>query len=336
MNEVTPLSRRAERLLRWYPLAWRERYGSEFVDLMEQEMADAPRSATRTANIIYKGLKARLSDLGVVGDTVSPANQTRAAVATSFVFVAAFLVLALHYWSIGMNFWDDGGIKESFAVTAWLGAATVFAGILCLSVIAWVFSLLWFAGKDLIRHKTKGVATPLAVIVASIVFLVYMVYPNIRNALALQGTDWLQPGQVIKMISLETNGVLINVYGVWSHPGLRLNSGSITFALTPIVLVTFALCVARLIRRTEFSGKVIRISRRASISLSVTMLLFLVSYLGWVFSGGPPDHFHRLVDESNFMFNAELVLMIVIAALAVKTTFGQRRGRVIFPVVRDE
>ncbi len=39
---------RAARLLRWYPRAWRERYGEEFAELLIDEMEERPRSAGRT------------------------------------------------------------------------------------------------------------------------------------------------------------------------------------------------------------------------------------------------------------------------------------------------
>ena len=55
MSDITATTRHARRLLRWYPAAWRERYGDEFVDLMEQEVTDNPKSPGRTLNIAYKG-----------------------------------------------------------------------------------------------------------------------------------------------------------------------------------------------------------------------------------------------------------------------------------------
>ena len=56
--------RRATRLLRWYPPAWRERYGEEFVAHLEQEFADRPTDFRRSVNIVFKGLVARVGDLG--------------------------------------------------------------------------------------------------------------------------------------------------------------------------------------------------------------------------------------------------------------------------------
>jgi hypothetical protein len=57
----TGISRRARRLMLWYPSRWRERYGEEFAAHMEQEYADKPRSFRRTFNVAVKGTRARFS-----------------------------------------------------------------------------------------------------------------------------------------------------------------------------------------------------------------------------------------------------------------------------------
>ena len=52
MSAVTPAERHAGRLLRWYPRAWRERYGEEFAELLMEEWSERPRCARRTANVM--------------------------------------------------------------------------------------------------------------------------------------------------------------------------------------------------------------------------------------------------------------------------------------------
>jgi hypothetical protein len=59
--------KRAARLLRWYPRAWRGRYGEEFAELLTADLAERPRSAARTADVIRGGLVARLAGAGLCG-----------------------------------------------------------------------------------------------------------------------------------------------------------------------------------------------------------------------------------------------------------------------------
>ena len=58
---------RAARLLRWYPRAWRERYGEEFAELLIAEMKERPRSAGRTLDVARAGLAARFATAGLAG-----------------------------------------------------------------------------------------------------------------------------------------------------------------------------------------------------------------------------------------------------------------------------
>ena len=43
---------RAARLLRWYPEAWRSRYGEEFTELLIADIAERPRARSRTADVL--------------------------------------------------------------------------------------------------------------------------------------------------------------------------------------------------------------------------------------------------------------------------------------------
>ena len=43
--------RRVARLVRWYPRSWRERYGDELADVLEQSIAERPRSLRRAADV---------------------------------------------------------------------------------------------------------------------------------------------------------------------------------------------------------------------------------------------------------------------------------------------
>jgi hypothetical protein len=54
-------TKRARGYLRWYPSAWRERYGEEFMAHLEVELAERPTSIGRTTDIVMHGLFARLS-----------------------------------------------------------------------------------------------------------------------------------------------------------------------------------------------------------------------------------------------------------------------------------
>lgn len=62
-TDITPsaITKRAQWFLRWYPPAWRERYGDEFTAHMESELLEHPSVPSRTLNIVLHGVLTRVS-----------------------------------------------------------------------------------------------------------------------------------------------------------------------------------------------------------------------------------------------------------------------------------
>lgn len=76
------IGRRARGLLRWYPRAWRQRYGEEFVAHLEVELAERPHAPGRFLDIVAHGVLARL--------TYEPVRRR-----VSFVVATACAVVAM-------------------------------------------------------------------------------------------------------------------------------------------------------------------------------------------------------------------------------------------------
>lgn len=87
--------RPTQRLLRWYPQRWRQRYGEEFAALLEAEIAERPRSLRRGVNVRWHGVKMRLAGRGLGAQSFRDAG---AAQATRWTAVAVFLASATSLW----------------------------------------------------------------------------------------------------------------------------------------------------------------------------------------------------------------------------------------------
>jgi pimeloyl-ACP methyl ester carboxylesterase len=90
---------RAERLLRWYPRPWRDRYGAEFTELLLADISERPRSPRRSLDVMRGGIRARLAekrpDLISAVAAISPAiwtsyAQAQAANAGAYASAADF------------------------------------------------------------------------------------------------------------------------------------------------------------------------------------------------------------------------------------------------------
>ena len=147
-------TRRATRLLRWYPIAWRERYGEEFLDHLEQEFAERPHDRGRSVNIAYKGLVARVADVGLLSTTVGTEDRTRAALGTSFVLSALAAIITLNFWSRAMGLWSARKYHP-IPVSATAGILTVAAAFLMVVLIAMVVTAIIFALRQVVHGRAR-------------------------------------------------------------------------------------------------------------------------------------------------------------------------------------
>jgi len=96
---VTSVDRRVGRLLRWYPPAWRARYGEEFAELLAAQIADEPRCARRTLDVIRVGVGQRWGE-ALGEDPCDPGlDRSRSAMALVYLSLTVFVGLALGMWS---------------------------------------------------------------------------------------------------------------------------------------------------------------------------------------------------------------------------------------------
>ena len=91
--------RRAGRLLRVYPRAWRNRYGEDFEQLLIADINECPRSGSRTPDVLRSGSLARLAQAGLASDALEPARQLRAGVVAIGCALCLFLAFGVGIWS---------------------------------------------------------------------------------------------------------------------------------------------------------------------------------------------------------------------------------------------
>ncbi|MGD0055524.1 MAG: hypothetical protein ABSC34_08840 [Acidimicrobiales bacterium] len=318
---------RAQRLARWYPVAWRQRYGDEFIDHMEQEIAERPHSIARTLNIVYRATRARLGDAGVLSATIGTSNQTRAAVASTFALAGVFLAIAFNFWASAMINWNGGAHISPVTVTWCTGAITVLVAVMALGVTLMYVSLLGVAVRRIVHHRAKRITAPLAVVLASTLYLVYAARESLRFVIARGGIAWGHPGWAIKQLAGVSQAVTSSVYLAWMSPSRAFDPGSnFVNALMPFVLVTLCLGVATLVRRSEWTGPSERIGRVATRAFVGLMAAFLVLYSMLTLFGGTGDVVNFAQPLRPWVLILESVVMTATAFVALSCARGLRRN----------
>ena len=139
-------SLRVQRLLRWYPRAWRDRYGDEFAALLEEQCAGRRPPLRLRLDVVRGGSVQRLRASGLVGDALPPAEQARAGVLsvavawTVFVFAGCVFAKYAEHWQDGVSSGRAGVPRVAFWLVQLLAlvvSAVVLVGIAAATPAAW-------------------------------------------------------------------------------------------------------------------------------------------------------------------------------------------------------
>lgn len=94
-------------LLRWYPRAWRDRYGEEFLVYMQDSYGpDKPPVGDRLS-IVAGGILERARRSGLTGDSVPPADRIRAGVLLVLASWTAMVIAGSSFAKLSEHF-DEG------------------------------------------------------------------------------------------------------------------------------------------------------------------------------------------------------------------------------------
>ncbi|MGC2174983.1 MAG: hypothetical protein WA614_05940 [Acidimicrobiales bacterium] len=311
--------RRATRLLRWYPPAWRERYGEEFVAHLEQEFADRPTDFRRSVNIVFKGLVARVGDLGFSNASVSAGSQARAALGTGFALIALMVVIMLDFWSRAMLAWS-GRRYHPIPVSATTGVLTVAMGLLLLVLAAIVLFTVVCAVRQIVHGRGRRLAGPsiLAAGAGGVLIYVARLFPTmlgqyISGAHGFKGIRLSHPGQVIVALAQIAWELTQRWMAAWNQGGFPGTSTAQTVLddCVPFLMLAFGVAIALLIRRVEFPRAGARLALPTVETLSALTGVFFVTYLAWSAFGGP-SNYEYFFPETRWLGYVYLILLAVV------------------------
>ena len=293
MSARREVERRASHLLRWYPPAWRERYGDEFADHLEQEISDRPHDLARTANVAYKGLVARVADAGLSSDQGDGTAQVRAATGTTFVLSAVIAFVALAFWSRVMALWN-GYHRASLPNSIATGALTVVTGLMILTLLVMVLSVAVLVARQLIRGRARRLAMPssMAVVAGGLLLYAARYVPRqltayLRGTPGYPGTRASSPGKLIKAIAQITWGETQRWIALWTQGQTSTpRMATLVNDLVPVALLVFGISIALLVRRLEFPQATEQLGFAVVALLGALSAAFFIGYLVWIGVGG--------------------------------------------------
>jgi hypothetical protein len=281
--------RRAARLLRFYPPAWRERYGDEFCQLLIDEFEERPRSWARTADVARSGLLARLAHAGLAGDLLDADQQRRASLAALGWSLAAFFAFGIAVWSqltIGWQ-WSAPAVSATRAGMVVMSIAVLAIIALALLSALPILSALVVAA---LRDRGRALARPLALTVAGLATLILGSVHFGHGWPGTGGHPWADRGLVPAEVARFCWAATLWISSYWAHPGAlgAFPTAEIAWMLvSPIALFAFLRGVAGLLRGLQLSRRVLWYEARLGIAGAAAMAVFLAGSACWIVSGGP-------------------------------------------------
>jgi len=295
MSAATPAERHAERLLRCYPRAWRERYGDEFAALLMEEWSERPRCARRSADVVVSGLVARLSGAGMTGGLLDGAAQARASLAALIAALAAFLALGVSMWAqltIGWQWSAPDTRGTTIAVVIMTGAVIVFAALATVAAAP----VVWVVLRAFRRRQAQGLGRPMLLIALGLGVVVVGSRHFGNGWPGTGGHPWAHQGLVPGGVAAFSWASTLSVTSYWVHPDAlsRFPLTEVAWMLaSPFAMVTAAVGCVKTVRRAHLSARVLRTEMVLGRLAVGAMVLFVVAAGLWMLNGvsGSPGLF---------------------------------------------
>jgi len=283
-------------MLRWYPSAWRERYGEELVVLLEDQ--DQPPSLRVKLSLVRGGLRERLHESGLAGTQRPPDERARTGALlvlcawTAFVLAGASFSKASEHFAQALPVSSRAAPRGAFDTVAALGL--IGGTLVALGAIAAIPAFVQFVragGWSLIRRHVFRAIILSAVTACGVVPL--SVWAHHLNELQRNGGDGLYSASFIAW-ALLVAGTLAQ----WTAAGV----------------------VAA--RRIDFTRRILRLEARLSVAVTGTMVVATAATALWwaAMAKGAPWFLHGTAmgtSPSPFSFQLSLTMALMLVAVLV-------------------
>lgn len=289
MNRVDGAERRARLLVRCYPPAWRRRYGDEFVQLLVDEISECPRSLSRTADVLWCGLSARLASAGLAGDSLEPQEQLRAGLGAVSLSLSAFLAAGVAIWAQLTIGWQWSAPSASATKTGMLMMSGAMLGFVALAALG-AIPILWTLCREMAAGRGRRLISPLAAVgVGGLVLIVGSTHFG-HGWPGTGGHPWAGRDIVPEPVARFCWAATLWITSYWAHPGaLASFPGSEIgwMVASPLALGAMMIGATKTLRRLRLSQRVLRYELWLGLAAGVVMAAFLAGAGSWIVSGGP-------------------------------------------------
>lgn len=270
---------------------------------------------------------ARLAGAGLTGTPVDPADLPRRSLATFGCATVVFTTFAASIWAHLMVAWKESAPSTTptyVAVVLMTAAMVVIAAIATVAIAP----VAWTVAAAIARRRSPGLLRPVLLLLLGAAALAVGGFA-FRHGWAGPGAHGRAsrstgPGGAPGFVWAST--VAVSAY--WAHPTILLSlpAGELAWmCVSPVALGLAVIGATRLVRRLDFSTRLLRFVGHAARAGSVALSLFLVGALVWMVDGGPGPS--RLF-QAGTVDAIGVAVMSVSLGLALQTMLRVRVERV--------
>jgi hypothetical protein len=326
MSRTPSEERHAEHLLRWYPRAWRERYGEEFAELLMEDRAERPHSAGRTVNVMASGLLARLAGAGLAGGALEGPAQARASLSALICSVAAFLALGVSVWSqltIGWQWSPPRTTGTAVAVVVMTAVVVALAGLAACAAAP----VIWTVLRALAHRTAPGLGRPVLLVAVGLVVVVVGSRHFGNGWPGTGGHPWTDQGLVPGGVAAFSWASTLSVTSYWAHPTAlsAFPFSEVAWMVgSPVAMVMVVVGSTKVVRRTHLTPRVLRAEMVLGRLAAAAMALFVLATGVWMLNAGPG---RRGLFASGAIDRVALIAMVACLLVAIQSLCRARRAR---------
>jgi hypothetical protein len=291
-GELYTEKERVERLMRWYPPAWRHRYGPEFSELLISELTEMPNSWRRTVNVVWSAILTRFAFAGISKGARRFELAPQAALASFGGASAVFVVFGAAIWAqltIGWQWSAPPDIGTSFAMVLMSAMAAATSVLLLLGSAPIAYSVV----TQITRRRTANLIVPASLFTSGAVLLL-LGTRHFGNGWPGTGAHhWAHQGLVPGGVAAFSWAATLSVSSYWAHPSAlgRFPIAELAWmGLSPLAFVVMIVGGTKTMRRLDLSRRVLRFEASLGRMTSIAMVLFLAACACWLVDGGPGPH----------------------------------------------
>jgi hypothetical protein len=323
---------RARRLLRWYPRAWRDRYGEEFAELLVSDIIERPHARSRTLDVARGGIVARLADVGLCGfpGTGEAGPGGTASLASLGTCLAVFVIVGAAMWSQLAVGWQWSAPASSGAMTGMVAMSLAMLAFAALAILA-VTPVAWAVASRLARgpHR-RPLLVPALAFAASLALLFIGGrhfgngwpgtggHPWAAGALRVGGHEWIGRGLVPGGFAAFSWAATLSITTYWLHPAALAAFPAAELAwmaVSPLALAGAVCSAAMLVRRVPLAPRVLAFQARLAVLACCVMVAFFAGCSLWVASGGQGLFHAGTIDAAGV---AVLAVVLAVASQAAR------------------